>query len=174
MILSNFRPVTVLKGKFSGSNKGNFLRRSLVTFQFLASIFLITGTYVVYNQLKYLQAQDLGVNIDQTLVVYTPNYAADSVRIERDDIFKDKLKTDGAVKAVTMSTAVPGRTPGWNAGGIRLLRQTEAESNQYRVLGGDSEFVDFFGLETVAGRKFDSSFGQEEYNVMFNESGGSD
>ena len=47
MVLSNFGPVTVLKGKLSSGAKGNLLRKGLVTFQFLASIFLITGTYVV-------------------------------------------------------------------------------------------------------------------------------
>ena len=134
LILSNFRPVTVLKGQFSQSAKGNLLRKGLVTFQFLASIFLITGTYVVYQQLNYLQSQDLGVNINQTLVVNTPSFSSDSVLVSRDDIFKDKLSSESFVEELTNSTAVPGRTPPWNAGGIRLLRQTEAESNQYRVL----------------------------------------
>lgn len=169
LILSNFRPVTVLKGQFSQSAKGNLLRKGLVTFQFLASIFLITGTYVVYQQLNYLQSQDLGVNINQTLVVNTPSFSSDSVLVTRDDIFKDKLSSESFVEELTNSTAVPGRTPPWNAGGIRLLRQTEAESNQYRVLGGDDNFVDFYGLEMVAGRKFDQSFGQEDNSVLFNE-----
>lgn len=169
LILSKFRPVTVLKGKFAQSAKGNLLRKGLVTFQFLASIFLITGTYVVYQQLNFLQSQDLGVDIDQTLVINTPSYSSDSVLVTRDDIFKDKLQGESFVEALTNSTAVPGRTPNWNAGGIRLLRETEAESNQYRVLGGDDNFVDFYGLEVVAGRKFDDAFGQEENSVLFNE-----
>lgn len=169
LVLTNFRPVTVLKGKFSQSAKGNLLRKGLVTFQFLASIFLITGTYVVYKQLNYLQSQDLGVNIDQTLVINTPSFSSDSVLVTRDDIFKDKLSAESFVEELTNSTTVPGRTPPWNAGGIRLLRQTEAESNQYRVLGGDHKFVDFYGLEMVTGRQFDEAFGQEENNVLFNE-----
>lgn len=169
LILSKFRPVTVLKGKFAQSAKGNLLRKGLVTFQFLASIFLITGTYVIYQQLNFLQTQDLGVDIDQTLVINTPSYSSDSVLVTRDDIFKDKLNGESFVEALTNSTAVPGRTPNWNAGGIRLLRETEAESNQYRVLGGDDNFVDFYGLEVVAGRKFDDAFGQEENSVLFNE-----
>ena len=36
-VLANFKPVTVLKGKFSGSSKGNLMRKGLVVFQFLAS-----------------------------------------------------------------------------------------------------------------------------------------
>lgn len=169
IVLSNFKPITVLKGKFSASAKGNFLQKGLVTFQFIASIFLITGTYVVYQQLNFLQSQDLGVEIDQTLVVNTPRYSADSVFAVQDDVFKNQLSNEGIVKAVTISSAVPGRTPDWNAGGIRLLSQTDAESNQYRVVGGDDQFIDFYGLTLLEGRKFDQEFGQEESNVIFNE-----
>lgn len=169
MVLSGFKPVTVLKGKFTGSPKGNLLRKGLVTFQFLASIFLITGTYIVYKQLNYLQSQELGVKIDQTLVIDTPRFSSDSILAIREDIFKNQLEGESSVKAMTISSAVPGRTPPWNAGGIRLLSQTEAESNQYRVIGGNDQFVDFYDLEVIAGRKFDASYGQEESSVLFNE-----
>lgn len=169
LVLSKFKPVTVLKGKFSGSASGNLLRKGLVTFQFLSSLILITGTYVVYQQMNYLQSQDLGVNIEQTLVIETPNFQSDSVYSTKDNIFKDRLLGESFITEVTTSTAVPGESPGWNAGGIRLLSQTEAESNQYRVMGGDDQFVDFYGLEIIAGRDFDKSFGTEETNVLFNE-----
>lgn len=169
LVLSKFKPVTVLKGKFAGSASGNLLRKGLVTFQFLASLILITGTYVVYKQMNYLQSQDLGVDIEQTLVIETPNYQSDSVYSTKDNIFKDRLLGESFISEVTTSTAVPGESPGWNAGGIRLLSQTEAESDQYRVMGGDDQFVEFYGLEIIAGRDFDKSFGTEESNVLFNE-----
>ncbi|MEQ9402041.1 MAG: ABC transporter permease [Cyclobacteriaceae bacterium] len=169
LVLSKFKPVTVLKGKFSGSAGGNLLRKGLVTFQFLASLVLITGTYVVYKQMNYLQSQDLGVNIDQTLVIETPNFSSDSVFNNKDNIFKNRLIGESFVNDMTTSSAVPGESPGWNAGGIRLLTQTDAESQQYRVLGGDENFTDFYGLEIIAGRGFEKSFGTEETNVLFNE-----
>ncbi|MEP5611577.1 MAG: ABC transporter permease [Cyclobacteriaceae bacterium] len=169
LVLSKFKPVTVLKGKFSGSSSGNLLRKGLVTFQFLASLVLITGTYVVYKQMNFLQSQDLGVNINQTLVIETPNFQSDSVFSTKDNVFRNRLIGESFVNNMTTSTAVPGETPQWNAGGIRLLSQTEAESNQYRVLGGDAGFMDFYGLEMVSGRGFDESFGTEESSVIFNE-----
>jgi len=169
MVLSGFRPVEVLKGTPTSTSGGDWLRKGLVTFQFVASIFLITGIYVVFNQLHHLQSQDLGVNIDQTLVIYTPNYSSDSVLVSRDDVFRNQLESESMVKAITTSTAVPGRTPGWNAGGIRLLRETEAESNQYRIVGGDEHLLDFYGMELTAGRNFDPAFGQESNSVLFNE-----
>jgi putative ABC transport system permease protein len=168
-VLSNFKPIAVLKGRFSGSARGNMLRKSLVTFQFLASVILITGTFVVFQQMDYLQSQDLGVKIDQNMIIKTPIYSSDSVMSIKDAVFRNKINSNSSVQAFTASTAVPGRTAGWNAGGIRLLTQTEAETNQYRVLGADDNFVEFYGLEIVEGRGFDRTFGNEEGNVLFNE-----
>lgn len=168
-VLSNFKPIAVLKGRFSGSVSGNMLRKSLVTFQFIASVILITGTFVVYQQMDYLQSQDLGVRIDQNMIIKTPVYSSDSVRSIKDAVFRNKINSNATVQGFTASTAVPGKTAGWNAGGIRLLTQTEAETNQYRVLGADDEFVDFYGLDIIEGRGFDRTFGNEEGNVLFNE-----
>ena len=54
------------------SHKGIFLRKSLVTFQFLASVFLISGTFIVYKQLQYLKQRDLGFEMAETLVLQGP------------------------------------------------------------------------------------------------------
>ncbi|MFK7953164.1 MAG: ABC transporter permease [Ekhidna sp.] len=168
-VLSSFKPIAVLKGRFAASSRGNLLRKSLVTFQFLASVVLITGTYAVYQQMDHLQSQDLGVNIEQNMIIRTPNFRSDSVRNIKDPIFKNRLTSNSSIQGQTRSTAVPGRSADWNAGGIRLLTQTDAESNQYRVVGADDQFMDFYGLEVAAGRKFDKSFGAEHENVLFNE-----
>lgn len=168
-VLSSYKPIAVLKGRFAASTSGNLLRKALVTFQFLASVVLITGTFVVFKQMNFLQSQDLGVSIDQNMIIHTPSFSSDSVRSIKDDIFKNRLKSNATITSQTSSTAVPGRTADWNAGGIRLVNQTDAESNQYRVLGADDQFIDFYGLEIIAGRKFDRTFGAEYENVIFNE-----
>ncbi len=169
LVLSRFKPVTVLKGRFSGSAGGNLLRKGLVTFQFLASMVLITGTFVVYQQMDFLQSQDLGVKIEQTMIIETPNYQSDSVLSSKENIFRNGMLSESTVSSIATSTAVPGRTPNWNAGGVRLVSETPAQSNQYRVLGADDQFMDFYGLEVIAGRKFDRSFGSESSNIIFNE-----
>jgi putative ABC transport system permease protein len=71
---------------------------------------------------------------------------------------------------VTASTSVPGRQPPWNAGGIRRLNEGPDESNQYRIIGFDFNFVDFYGLSMLEGRNFSEEFGQNQTTVLFNES----
>lgn len=169
-VLAGFQPVTVLKGKFSGSEQGNLLRKGLVTFQFLSSIVLITGTFVVYKQMIFLQSQNLGVKIDQTMIVKTPVFSSDSVYGLRNSVFIDELLRQSDISKISTSSAIPGKTPDWNAGGLRLIHQTSADANQYRVIAADDQFADYYGLEIIAGRKFSKSFGAEESNVLMNES----
>lgn len=169
-VLSAFKPVQVLKGKMSTSKNGVVLRKTLVVLQFAASVFLIAGTLIVYRQIMYMQEQELGVAIDQTLVIEAPSVVDDSVYADRVEGFKSALTSNTAIKAATASTAVPGNKPGWNAGGIRLLSQDETESNQYRVIGIDYDFLDAFQLEMVAGRNFSRDFGTDEGAVLFNQS----
>src|SRR5690606_7613016 len=67
--LSSFKPIAVLKGKFSDNNKTFGLRSSLVVFQFFVSVALIIGTIVVYQQMKYIQNIDIGYDKEHLLVI---------------------------------------------------------------------------------------------------------
>jgi len=169
LVLSGFKPVTVLKGKLSGSSAGAGLRKGLVIFQFMASLVLMVGTLAVFEQLRFMRSQDLGVNIDQTLVLTGPNIT-DSLYNDKFNTFKQTLSAYPRILSFATSTSVPGNQPDWSAGGIRLVEETPAESNQYRVIGFDGDFIDAFGLELIAGRKFDQERSNERTKVLFNES----
>src|SRR5690606_30557670 len=71
-VLSSFKPVEVLKGKLISTKQGTLFRKSLVVFQFAASLFLLIGSLVVYQQIQYMRNQPLGIDMDQTLVLRPP------------------------------------------------------------------------------------------------------
>jgi len=168
-VLSGYKPVEVLKGRFKNSTRGIIFRKGMVVTQFVASVTLIVGTFTVYWQIQFMQNQELGVNISQTLVLHSPN-VVDSTYEQKFQAFKHQVQQYPEVAAVTASTAVPGRAPNWNAGGIRRLSQREDEANQYRVIMTDEDFVKSFGIEVVAGRSFSNEVPNEKKNVMLNES----
>jgi putative ABC transport system permease protein len=168
-VLSGYRPVEVLKGRFKNTGKGVAFRKGMVVLQFVASITLMVGTFTVYRQIRFMQEQALGVQIDQTLVLQSPN-VVDSTYQQKFRVFKQQIVQYPEVTAVTASTSVPGRQPGWNAGGIRRLSQREDESNQYRVIMMDHDFIPTFGLEVLAGRAFSGELSNEYKNVLVNES----
>jgi len=168
-VLSAFKPVEVLKGRFKNTGQGVVFRKGMVVVQFIASITLMVGTYTVYNQINYMRNQKLGINIDQVMVMNSPN-VTDSTYVEKFEVFKQRLVGYSEVESVCASTSIPGGSPGWNAGGIRRLSQRDDEANQYRVIMMDHDFIPSYQLEVAAGRAFSGDVQREDRNVMMNES----
>jgi len=167
-VLSSFRPTEVLKGKLARGSHGSWLRQSLVIFQFAASVALMVGTYSVYKQLQFMGDQDLGVHIDQTLVLRGPN-VTDSTYEDKLGAFKTEILRVPGVQKISASSDVPGSMVSWNAGGIRLVGSDPNKSNQYRVFGVDYDFTDAYGLKVLKGRNFSPQFGTDTGAVLFNE-----
>ena len=151
-VISSFKPMTIFRGKLNGASGGAFLREALVVFQFAASVTLIAGTFTVYRQLVYMRNQDLGININQTLVIKGPD-VADSTYNEKLTAFKAELLKNPVIKSVTASTSIPGTKVQWNAGGIRRVSDDDTKSNQYRVIGIDYDFTDAYDLSVIYGQK---------------------
>ncbi|PSR54106.1 hypothetical protein AHMF7605_11550 [Adhaeribacter arboris] len=72
VILSAFKPTEVLKGKFSNSRKGLSLRLFLVTLQFVVSMGLIAGTFLVNHQLNFLKSKNLGFDRENVVILTLP------------------------------------------------------------------------------------------------------
>lgn len=161
-ILSGFRPMAVLKGKLKGSSGGVLLRKGLVTTQFMASIGLIAGTIIVYRQLNYLLTQNIGMNIDQVLVMDRPGIAPNhdkNVPAFRAgiDFFREELKKDPAITAVANSTTIPGKQREYKAN-IKLADAPASDSIIVRVNSMDEDFLRVFQMQLLAGRAFSRDF----------------
>ena len=170
IVLSRFKPVEVLKGKMANTKQGTVLRKSLVVFQFTASLFLLIGTLTVYKQIQFMRQQSLGLDIDKTLVVVPP-IVADSTYLSQMIAFKENLLKFPSIKSVAAATTIPGQPVNWNAGGIKLVTQDQELGKQYRVIGVDYDYVNQFGLNLIAGRAFSEEFGTDPEAVIFNRAG---
>ncbi|MES2064708.1 MAG: ABC transporter permease [Bacteroidota bacterium] len=150
MVLSSFKPVMVLKGRFSTGTKGNLLRKSLVVAQFSISIALIIGTIIVYNQMDFMRNRDLGFSKDQMVVISTNSDAGK-------DAFQQSVRSIPGVKSVALSSSVPG---GGNSG---AYSEIENKKGDLQIANLDLYFVDFdylnqFKIKIVAGRPFSRDF----------------
>ncbi|HEV8515536.1 MAG TPA: FtsX-like permease family protein, partial [Cyclobacteriaceae bacterium] len=145
-ILSSYQPVTVLKGKFTRSQRGNFLRKALVIFQFTSSAALITATFIVSNQIDFMNKADLGFNKNDILLVRAPELMTwDSTFVQRVESYKDELsKVPGVVNSTT-SWSIPGRRLG-RSFGIRLSDQPSDAHYTMSNLGVDHGFFDTYGI----------------------------
>jgi putative ABC transport system permease protein len=166
IILSSFRPVQVLKGKVLGTAHGTISRKALVVFQFAASVVLISGSVIVYQQLRFMRSQDLGVDINKTLVIKAPGIT-DSTYVAKIGSFKAEALRIAGISSVSASTNVPGDEIFW-AGGIRRLVGGPENSISGYTVGIDEDYIRSFNLKLVAGRSFDLDHPNDRKSVILN------
>ncbi|HEX8041256.1 MAG TPA: ABC transporter permease [Chryseosolibacter sp.] len=168
-VLSRFRPVSVLKGALAASRQGLALRRILVVTQFIFSVGLIAGTLIVYQQLRFMQNRDLGIDIHQTLVIHAPGVVEDNSRYRSQyESFKNEMLRHPGVKSMAASSEIPGNLVYWTNGSARVGGgEHAARTIMYRI-GVDYDFFSTFGNKVVAGRVFAPEFTADSNNVVLN------
>ena len=65
-------PSFLIKDKTGMKQGGMSGRKAIVIFQFGVSVFLIIGTITIFRQIYFMQQQELGFNMDQVMVSYSP------------------------------------------------------------------------------------------------------
>ena len=151
--LSSFKPIKVLKGKFSNSLAAISLRKGLVVFQFIISIVLIIASVVIAKQMRYLQQKDLGFQKEQQIIIpLRTSTAKGSVQA-----FKNEVVNNTSVSSIGTSMAYPGI---FNPQDWLMYRQGQTMDNSKQVYINlvDNNFLQTLGVKLVAGRLFSSQF----------------
>ncbi len=143
LVLSMFKPVTVLKGKFTHSGAGNRLRKFLVIIQFAISAFLVVATLVVKKQLNFIQDKNIG--LDKEEVIF---FTLDGDFKKNYESFKNTLLTNPNIKSVSMASNVPVSVG--SAHGIQT-GPTEDDYELIYFLSADKEFMELMGMELLSG-----------------------
>ncbi|MBK7873706.1 MAG: ABC transporter permease [Saprospiraceae bacterium] len=177
LFITRFRPVETLKGKgVSALPKGQLLRKSLITVQFIASVALIASTMIIYNQLNFLRSQELGFQRDAVINIplFSTNFhnafaGMDGVLRQRTETFEQEILQNPRVQAVTLSSSALG------FGSVNRQVWSEKVSRDDNVFAScmavDYDFLQTYELELTTGRTFDKSFGSDHLNAyVINES----
>lgn len=173
LVLSSFKPVDVLKGQFKGKGEGILLRKALVIMQFTTSVALIIGTLIVYEQMSFMQNQDLGYSTEQIMVVERPATRDTSNVQARNDYmsFKDGLADQPMILGVAGSGMLPGKKLRFKTQ-IRKLDQDPGEATTFAISSMDYELFDLMSMEMVAGRNFSRDFIKDpDTAIVVNEFG---
>jgi putative ABC transport system permease protein len=150
--LSAFKPAQVLKGALSTGSKGSILRNSLVVFQFTASIMLIIGTMVIYNQMHYILNQKIGFDKDQVVIVQGTNTLGD----KNVKSFKNELQKLASVKSVSISDYLPIEADSKrNGDGFTIEGREKLDIHvQGQLWQVDDTYLKTLGMKLVEGRNF--------------------
>ncbi|MBX2870573.1 MAG: ABC transporter permease [Saprospiraceae bacterium] len=163
IFLSSLQAVQVLKGSFRLSDRGLFARKSMVVFQFAISVLLIVGTLTVYQQIRYIQSKNLG--LDRENVIYT--HLNPQLR-ERLPSLKEELLRKPGIKWVSSSSQSPlDVTSGTHSYAWPGL--SEAGKKEISTLSVDYDFLEVMDMKLQQGRNFDTAFGTDSINYLVNE-----
>ena len=151
-VLSSFKPISVLKGRFSHSGSGALLRKGLVIGQFAISIAFIMGTLVIWKQMQFMVNQPLGFDKDKILIVDAEKVPW-NIRSQNSGIFENTLLSQPGITDVTASAATPGRS-GW----IGQFAWAEGNPKQAQLIVEyipvDENYIKTLGLKLLSGRDF--------------------
>ena len=163
LVLSGFKPVTVLKSAINTDNKkGISFRRALVIFQFVIAQALIIGTLVVASQIDYFRTADMGFNKEAIINAGLPG---DSLSRTKVDLLKNELRTLPGIENVSFSMFTPAGNGGWYTD----LRTSGNHSNNPDMVvsmkAADTGFFRLYNLPLVAGRIYFPSDTMREFVV---------
>jgi putative ABC transport system permease protein len=152
LVMSALKPVEVLKGKMQTSYRGVQLRRALVVFQFVISVGLVTGTWIVLDQLDYMQKQTLGFDKDEIFILNAARVRSSNAYAF--ETFKSQLRDLAMINDVTYTNAIPGHQ-GW-AGQVAYPEgKTGDDAVSVEYMAIDEKYLEVLGLQLIAGRGFD-------------------
>ncbi|MEM9328040.1 MAG: ABC transporter permease [Bacteroidota bacterium] len=160
--MTRFKIVEVLKGKLlQNPNRFNF-RNVLVVFQFSIAIGLMVATLLIKDQLHFLQAQELGFDDENVLVISHLEWMED-----RGKLFASTLENEGILQNVALSNAVPPNA--WNQENLTPLNSAKTTDLAVTMIIADHHFLPNLGVELVAGRHFFEVGEGDANKIIINE-----
>ncbi|MFT5910115.1 MAG: putative ABC transport system permease protein [Paraglaciecola sp.] len=170
LVLSSFKPIAVLRGSFGSSKKEAMMRKGLVIFQFAASLILIAGTVIIYQQIRYMTGKDIGINTEQVLGFNNPDLGDD--RKTKYASFLNELRQIKGVKNAGGINDLPGgggSDISSASGGAKIVGQTEQAKGTIYINTMDDQLAETLNMKVLAGRNFNSKLASDSIAVVINE-----
>ncbi|TFF39213.1 FtsX-like permease family protein [Mucilaginibacter psychrotolerans] len=170
LYLSAFKPVVILKTKSTGAAGGNTLRKSLVVFQFVVSVFFIISTLIAGNQLRYMQNLNTGMDRSQVMVLDIGGMPYNKL-----EPFKNAIAQQPGITGATASYNSPV-----NVTGGYSINSADGKSSDFNLpvtaTPVERSFIKTMGMTLVAGRDLDLGDEQQvqkdslrQYSFILNE-----
>jgi len=147
--LSAFQAIKVIKGNFSNQVSALGIRRTLVIFQFVLSVVLISSIIIIYSQLNYIKNKDLGFSKEQKLIFtfYTGAEQSKMAAISHD------LHSFSEVNQISLTDNYPGQFD-MNDYNVYLPGGDNAHAVDAQNMNSDEFYVKSIGITLLNGRDF--------------------
>lgn len=154
LYLSSFKVVKVLKGVDTGGKK-SFFRSSLVVTQFSLALAMIVCTFVVVQQLFFIQDKDIGFDKAHILLVKLNGKTNKSYRV-----MKEKLGGKSSILGVTASGQRLGNN--LHQWGIKIKKDTAMVHIAPSNVLVDYNYLDVYDIKLKSGRTFSEKYAKDD------------
>lgn len=172
-VLSRYQPAKVLKGKIQTSKNGLNFRKTLIIGQFIATISLLTGTFVANKQIRFLKDRPIGASLDQLVALNGQilNSVSDSILENNYDTLMEELRESPYVAEVAGARTYPGDDfSNMNSNiGLTFPDGREDVKRIWYNYGVQPEYFDLIGMKFIAGEGFPQTSQRCGRNVVINE-----
>jgi putative ABC transport system permease protein len=148
LFLSSFEPLKALKGKVSARLSEALFRKVLVVAQFAVSVILIASTFIISNQLHYIQSKELGY--DKTHVFGF--FMRDNMSQHYEAVKASLLNQPGVADVTRASSNIV--QIGAQTGDNEWNGKQKGETMFVRPVAIDKDFIPFFKMQLVEGANF--------------------
>jgi len=169
--VSNFETLKVLRGNFSRSKNGIWVRNGMLVIQFSIASFFIIGSYIVYEQISFMNSKDLGFNGDQVIQINYRNpydYQEEGYLkkvVQRYETVNHELSKINGVKSVGIGSFSFGNQIGSSSG-----FNYKDKSIQGKNVLIDFGMLDMLKLKIVSGRDISPKFSSDTATaILLNE-----
>ncbi|WP_117883521.1 ABC transporter permease [Aureibaculum luteum] len=148
LVLSQFKPIAVLKSQISHKGDNASLRKYLTVFQFVIAQIFIIATLLVSKQIHFLASKDMGFKTEAVASIRTP---WESPEIEKRMLLTSKIKALPIIQAVSLS----GNTPASFSTSSTNATFTNGDNEirtPLQLLYGDQNYLKLYDIEILAGR----------------------
>lgn len=164
VFVTRFNPVISLKGLKDPKSKAHTIRKVLLVFQFVVSVFMIFATIGIYTQMRYFQDKNLGFE-KENLVSFQATGTLGAYRFNNTAAFKEELLALPSVKSVAYTSDIPGERLS-----VEWLEMTgrdpDAPMRPIRFIRVCQDFIETMGLELVEGPGFTSENPQSSKFIL--------
>lgn len=171
LYLSNFRPINTLKGNFSRSRNGVWLRNSILTLQLIISSFFIICSLIIHSQVKFMMNKDLGFKGDQVV-----NIQFNKTDWENDYNYKKYVRLKNEVSKIAGVEDITGsiNSIGLGMANASLVKNAlDTTKTVENVVNGaiDYNYFRFYKMKFVSGRDMDLRYASDTISgTVVNES----
>ena len=164
LVLSSFQPIKILRSVSGVNNRGAVLRKFLVVFQYIVTATLLIGTFVVYNQINFMQNMPLGFNKENIIYFTANNNVTGSY-----DAFKNELLNNPSVLNVCRSNNTPINGFTFSNAKWRWEGYDNEHPTLFRATFIDKDFIDTYAMKIKDGRTFSDKFPSDSSAILINE-----